>query len=81
MKSSTEPQTALGSVDVLPVQAAQTHRVEADAALLGTDVGRDVKFAARVSVDVTVKTGDTQARLGRLAVVGGVEFLLRKRRQ
>src|SRR5581483_6217527 len=75
------PQAPLGAVDVLPADAAETYRVQPDAALLGTDVRGDVKLSGRVAVDVAIQAGHPEARLGRLAVVGWVELLLRERRQ
>ena len=66
-------------MDFLIEQAAETDGVQSNAPLLGPDVWSDVKLAGGVAVDMTIETGDTQAGTCALAVVGGVEFFLRKR--
>ena len=71
-------QAALRAVDLLVEEAAQTHRIQPEAPLLGTVVRVEVKLSGRVTVHVAVQTGDAQARLGTLAVISGVELLLRE---
>ena len=39
-----------------------------------------VKLGCRVPIDVAVEAGDAEARLERLAIIGRIELLLRKRR-
>src|SRR6185437_2489077 len=74
-------QAAFRAVDLLVVNAAQAHRIEPEAALLGANVGAEVKLAGRVAVDVAIEAGPSPARFGALAIVGRVEFLLSERRQ
>src|SRR6266850_6613368 len=71
----------LRPVNLLVEHAAQAHRVQAYAPLLGSGIRIDVELPAGVPVDVTVEAGHAQAGLGGLAVVGRIELLLRERRQ
>ena len=68
-------------MDLLIEEAAQTHGIEAEPTLLGTVVGVQVKLRGGVTVHVAVQAGHAEARLGRLAVIRGIELLLRERRQ
>ena len=74
-------QRPLRAEQPLDVHAAQRRRVEPVAELLRADVADQVRGAVGVAVDVAVETGHARARLQRAAVVGGVELLLRERRQ
>ena len=74
-------QAALRAVNLLVEEAAQAHRIEPEAPLLRPVVRIEVELAGRVAVDMAVQAGDAEAGLGALAVVGGVEFFLRERRQ
>ena len=72
---------ALRSVNLLVKHSAQAGCIEAKPALLGPDIGREVELCGRMSVNMAVQTGYTKTRVARLAVVGGIELLLRKRCQ
>ena len=81
MKSSTLFERPLRAEQPLDVHAAQRGRVQAVAELLRPDVAHQVRRGVRVPVDVAVEAGHALARLQRAPVVGGVELLLRERRQ
>ena len=81
MKSSTERKAALGAVNLLVEHSAQAGRVEAEAPFLRAVVRVEVELPGGVPVDMAVETGDAEARLAALAVIGRIEFLLRQRRQ
>ena len=66
-------------MDLLVVEAAQAGSVEAETSGLRANIGREVKGAVGVEIRVAVKAGHTVALLGNLAVLGLVEFFLRKR--
>ena len=73
-------QRPLRAEQPLDVHAAQRRRVEAMAELLRANVADQVRGGVRVAVDVAVEAGHAGARLQRPAVLGGVELLLRERR-
>jgi hypothetical protein len=66
-------------VDLLVEKAAKTDGVEAEAGGLRSHVGRLVKGCVRVEIGVAVETGDAEALVLDLAVLGLVELLLRER--
>ena len=74
-------QAALRAVDLLVEDAAKTDGVQPQPTLLGAVVGVQVELAGCVSIDVTIEAGHAEAGVGALAVVRGVEFFLRKRRE
>src|SRR3954468_6037608 len=75
------PQAALRAVNLLIEYTAQADRIETEAPLLGANVGTQVKLTRGVSVHMTIETGNAERRMLRLAIVGGVEFLLRQGRE
>ncbi len=56
-------------MDLLVEQAAQAHCIEAEPALLGTDVGSQMELARRMPVDMAVQAGHTLLRFGALTVI------------
>ncbi len=73
---------ALRAEQPLDVDAAQAGRVDAAAVALRADVADQVRRGRRVAVDVAVEAGHAAHAIGlfRLAVVTGVELLLRELR-
>jgi len=73
-------QGTLRAEQPLKVHAAERHRLEAVTEPLRAGVGGEVCGAVLVPVRMAVEAGRTDAGQRRLAVVGGVELLLRERR-
>ena len=74
-------QRPLRAEQPLDVHAAQRGRVDAVAVLVGADVADGVRGGVGVAVGVAVEAGHARGcGLQAAAVVGGVELLLRKRR-
>ena len=61
-------------MNMLPIHTPQADRVEAEAPLLGADVGSDVELPGGVSIDVAIKAGHPQAGLSGLAIVGRIDL-------
>ena len=68
-------------MDLLIEDAAQACRVKPESSFLRPDVGGQVELPGRVPIHMAVEAGDAEARLAGLAVIGGIELLLRKRGQ
>ena len=66
-------------MDLLIEQAAKADRVQAEARRLRADIGRLVKGGVGMEIGVAVETGDAEALVRDLAVLGLVELLLRER--
>ena len=73
-------QRPLRAEQPLDVHAAQRRRVDAVAVLVRADVADRVRRGVGVAVGVAVEAGHALVGLERAAVVGGVELLLRERR-
>src|SRR5688572_20287337 len=71
-------QTALGTMDLLMRYTPQARGIEPEAPLLGPGIGIQVELRGSMPVDVAVQTGDAQAGVRALAVIGGIELLLRQ---
>jgi hypothetical protein len=63
-------------MDLLVEHAPQAHRIQTDAAVLGSIIRIQVELSGCMSIDVAVKASYTQARPHCLAVVRSIEFLL-----
>ena len=72
-------QTTLRAMDLLIEHAAKAHGVQSKSSVLRTIIGIKMKLRRRMAIDVAIETRHAKTRLRCFAVVGGVEFFLRKR--
>ncbi len=71
-------QRALGAVYLLIEQAPQARGIQAEPVRLRAHIGSQVKGCIGMEVGVAVQTGDSEALVGALAILGLIEFLLGK---
>ena len=75
------PQRPLRAMDLLVEEAAQADCVQAEARRLRSHVRRLVKGGVGMEIGMAVETGDAEALVFDLALLGLVELLLRERGQ
>src|SRR3954465_13928283 len=71
-------QAALGGVDLLIEHSSETGRIQSEAPFLRSVIRIQVKLAGCVSIHMAIETGNSQTRLTALAIISGIEFLLRE---
>src|SRR5688572_24709731 len=67
-------------MDLLVEHAAEARGIESKATFLGAIVRVEMELAGGVTVHMAVEARDAQAWIFVLAIVGGIELFLRKRR-